>query len=421
MDVRLRVLCAVSCLLVGCASQTSSVQPTAQPLASVQPTAQNAAPGTSIGQETEQPGVAETSTANAQSSWKLQLIPIVEGLDRPVHVTHAADGSGRLFVVEKAGRIRIVHDGVIQPEPFLDITDRVGSSGSEQGLLSVAFHPRYADTGFFYVDYTDLEGNTVIARFHVASDATRADPATATTLLTIEQPAANHNGGQVAFGPDGFLYIGMGDGGGAGDVRGNAQNRAVLLGKMLRIDVDNGDPYSIPTDNPFVATQDARPEIWATGLRNPWRFSFDRTTGDMFIGDVGQNRLEEINFQPAKQAGGKNYGWNTTEGGECYQPSSGCEREGLVEPIIDYEHGLGCSVTGGMRYRGQATPAFEDAYFFGDYCSGRIWSLSSKGEQWTMNELLDTDMSLSSFGEDEQGELYVLDMSDGKLFRLGAE
>lgn len=414
MDLRLRVLYVAGCLLVGCASQTSSDQPTMQ-TGSVQPTAQSsttAAPSTQ--------GNDQTSTASAQSPWTLQLVPVVEGLDRPVHVTHAGDGSGRLFVVEKAGRIRIVRDGAIQSEPFLDIADRVGSSGSEQGLLSVAFHPRYADNGFFYVDYTDLAGNTVIARFNAASGAQRADPATATTLLTIEQPAPNHNGGQIAFGPDGFLYIGMGDGGGAGDRWGNAQNREVLLGKMLRIDVDNGDPYGIPADNPFTATEGARPEIWATGLRNPWRFSFDRATGDMFIADVGQNQLEEVNFEPAGQ-GGVNYGWNTMEASDCFLPSEGCQREGLVEPIADYEHALGCSVTGGMRYRGQATPAFGDAYLFGDYCSGRIWTLGNDGGQWTMTELLDTDMSLSSFGEDEQGELYVVDMSDGGLFRLGVQ
>ncbi len=393
MNVRRRVgvLYAAGLLLVGCAFPLASSDQRAQPIA--------------------------TATAG---NWTLHLVPVAQDFVQPVHVTHAGDDSGRLFVVEKAGRIRIVRDDVVQPDPFLDITNLVRSSSSEQGLLSVAFHPRYKENGFFYVDYTDQSGDTVIARFRAAPDADRGDAASATTLLTIEQPAANHNGGQIAFGPDGFLYIGMGDGGGAGDVRGNAQNPAVLLGKMLRIDVDGAEPYGIPSDNPFVRTEGARPEIWATGLRNPWRFSFDRMTGDMFIADVGQNRLEEINIEPAKQ-GGLNYGWNVMEGRDCYQPSSGCEQNGMVQPIADYAHDQGCSVTGGFRYRGQTMPAFGDAYFFGDYCSGNIWSLTSNGEDWTMTALLDTDLTISSFGEDEQGELYVVDMNDGGLYHLNAK
>jgi glucose/arabinose dehydrogenase len=408
MDRRLRGFCVVCLLLVGCGGQ-SSVQ------RSGETTAQPSAPSAQV---TAQPSAPPASTTSDQP-WRLQLVSIVEGLEQPVHATHAGDGSGRLFVVEKAGRIRVVRDGVLASEAFLDITDRVGASGSEQGLLSVAFHPRYGTNGLFFVNYTDLQGDTMVARFRVTSDANRADPASETAVLTVEQPAANHNGGQIAFGPDGYLYIGMGDGGGAGDRYENAQNHGVLLGKMLRIDVDAGEPYGVPPDNPFVGTEGARPEIWSMGLRNPWRFSFDRTTGDMFIADVGQNRLEEINFEPAGQ-GGADYGWNIMEGGECYQPSRLCEREGLVEPIAEYGHEHGCSVTGGMRYRGRGVPAFGSAYFFGDYCSGTIWMLTTMNDRWTMTHLLDSDISLSSFAEDEQGELYVLDMSEGTMYRLGA-
>ena len=353
------------------------------------------------------------------ASFTLEPRRVVDGLAQPLHATHAGDGSGRIFVVEKAGRIRIVANGTLRPEPFLDITNLVGSSGAEQGLFAIAFHPAYRTNGRFFVHYTDKAGDTVIARYRVSMDTNRADPASATTVLRIDQPYPNHNGGQIVFGPDGYLYIGMGDGGSAGDPQGNGQNRGSLLGKILRLDVDGDAPYAIPPDNPFRSTAGARPEIWALGLRNPWRFSFDRATGDLFIADVGQNELEEIHWTPAN-GGGKNYGWNIMEGSACYRPASGCNRSGLELPITEYGHSLGCSVTGGFRYRGQDVPAFDTAYFFGDYCSGWLWALAPNGAGgWTRTELLDTSLNVSSFGEDERGELYVTDLR-GALYRLDA-
>ena len=370
-----------------------------------------------LGNETE-PGIAPPGWNPA--SFRLQTRLIARGLERPIHVTNAGDGSGRLFVVEKAGRIRIVVGGELQDVPFLDISDRVGSAGSEQGLFAVAFDPGYRDNGLFFVHYTDKAGDTVIARYRATPGSNAADPASATTLLRIDQPAANHNGGQIAFGPDGYLYIGMGDGGGSGDPNRNGQNRGTLLGKILRIDVDGGNPYGIPPDNPFREVAGARPEIWALGLRNPWRFSFDRVTGDLFIADVGQNRLEEVHFQPGSSRGGENYGWNIMEGSACFRPATGCQRSGLTLPIAEYSHDLGCSITGGFRYRGRDVPAFADAYFFADYCSGRIWGLAPAGGGWSMTQLLDTELSISSFGEDERGELYILDAGGG-LYRLEAQ
>ena len=368
------------------------------------------------------PAAAATPGAFDPDSFTLEVAQVVAGLEDPIHVTHAGDGSGRLFVVEKPGTIRIVRDGMLVEDPFLDITALVGSSGSEQGLFSVAFHPRYRENGRFFVNYTDQAGDSVIARYTVSSEPDVADPASAMTVLTIEQPAANHNGGQNAFGADGYLYIGMGDGGGAGDRFENAQNPGTLLGKMLRIDVDSAEPYAIPPDNPFVGQEGTRPEIWALGLRNPWRFTFDRQTGDMYIGDVGQNAKEELDFQPASSRGGENYGWNTMEATDCFDPSSGCDETGLAMPIAEYTQDQGCSIVAGFRYRGQAVPQFADAYIFGDYCSGAIWALSQdSGGAWTKTDLLRYDSGLSSFGEDEQGELYMVNLGDGILYRLGAQ
>jgi glucose/arabinose dehydrogenase len=356
------------------------------------------------------------------SKIKLDLIPVARGLSAPLHVTHAGDGSGRLFVVEKAGRIRIISDGGLLREPFLDISPIVLSRASEQGMFAVAFHPDYRANGIFFVHYTDQGGDTALVRYRVSADPSRADPASATKILGVEQPAANHNGGQIAFGPDGYLYIGLGDGGGAGDPQGNGQNRGSLLGKILRLDVDRGDPYGIPSDNPFRTTAGARPEVWAQGLRNPWRFSFDRATGDLFIADVGQGILEEVDFQPGASKGGENYGWNSMEGSRCFRPTTGCNRAGLALPIAEYSHDLGCSITGGFRYRGQAVPTFGTTYFFGDYCSGRLWGLApGPGGTWNLAQLLDTKLGISSFGEDEQGEIYVTDLGAGEVYRLTAQ
>ncbi len=362
-----------------------------------------------------------TTAAFDPSTWTLELSPVVKGLVQPVHVANAGDNSHRLFVVEKRGRIRVVANGVLQAQPFLTITNLVGFKGGEQGLLSVAFHPAFRTNGYFFVAYTDKVGDVVIARYHAAPDAETADAGSAMTLLRIDQPTVNHNGGQLAFGPDGYLYAGTGDGDGAGDKRDNAQNRGSLLGKLLRLDVDHAAPYAIPPDNPFVGVPRARPEIWATGLRNPWRFSFDRATGDLFIADVGENAREEVDFQPAGSRGGQNYGWNIMEGSRCSRPAMGCNRNGLVLPIAEYGHDQGCSITGGFRYRGRDVPAFGNAYFFADYCSGQVWALTRDiAGAWTKTKLLDTELQITSFGEDERGELYLVDFLTGVLYRLGA-
>jgi len=288
---------------------------------------------------TETPvGTGTFPDANAYT-WQQLDISV---LQRPVDLQ--ADGSGRLFVIEKVGRIRIIEDGQLLEAPFLDITDRVGSDGNEQGLLGFAFHPQYGDIGRFFVNYTDRRGDTVIARFQVTSDPNLADPASETQLLGIDQPFPNHNGGVLAFGPDGYLYAGLGDGGSQGDPNGNAQNTDVLLGKILRLDVDSADPYTVPADNPFGN------EVWAYGFRNPWRFSFDRATGDLYIGDVGQNQWEEIDFIPAGSPGGANFGWDHREGAHEYE---GGGPEGMIDPVAEYSHPEGgCSVTGGYVYRG---------------------------------------------------------------------
>jgi glucose/arabinose dehydrogenase len=290
-------------------------------------------------------------------------------------------------------------------------------------LLGLAFHPDYADNGLLFVNYTDRQGDTVVARFAVSDDPDQADPDSASIVLTVAQPAPNHNGGNIVFGPDGYLYIGLGDGGDAGDAFGNGQNGQTLLGAMLRIDVSVGDgaPYSIPPDNPFTGDPGVLDEIWAIGLRNPWRYSFDRLTGDLYIADVGQNVYEEVNIQPAASPGGENYGWPIMEGQHCYPERASCSAEGLALPVIEYDHTQGCSVTGGYVYRGRAFPALEGVYLFGDYCSGRIWGLAPGGDgTWQVAELIQSGVQISSFGEDEAGEIYVLDMRGGALYQIAA-
>jgi len=312
-------------------------------------------------------------------------------------------------------------------------------------LLSVAFPPAYGSRGYFYVDYTNLAGDTVIARYKVSPDPNLADPSSEEILLTISQPYANHNGGQLAFGPDGYLYIGMGDGGSGGDPGNRAQNPGELLGKILRIDVEQAStpippaggiqvffpvifrvgvdpPYRIPPNNPFIKTPGYRPEIWALGLRNPWRFSFDRTTGDLFIADVGQDAWEEVDFQPAGSSGGQNYGWRILEGAHCYNPSSGCvPPPGYVAPAFEYSHGTGdsngCSVTGGFVYRGNTYPSMQGIYFYGDYCRGKIWGAVNTGS-WQTSLLTTAPFSISSFGEDENAELYAVDFGNGRIFQV---
>ncbi|GAB4282006.1 MAG: PQQ-dependent sugar dehydrogenase [Deferrisomatales bacterium] len=349
---------------------------------------------------------------------------VVAGVTRPVQATHAGDGSGRLFVVEQTGRIRVLREGELAPAPFLDLADRVRCCG-EQGLLGLAFHPRYADNGLFYVNYTrKADGATVVARFSVdPANPDLADPSSQKVIFTVEQPFGNHNGGQLAFSPrDGFLYIGLGDGGSANDPGNRAQDPGSLLGKLLRLDVDRAAPYAVPPDNPFVGEGEPLDEIWALGLRNPWRFSFDRLTGDLFIGDVGQDAWEEIDLQPAG-AGGANFGWRCREGAHDFLFAPECAGRLLVDPIAEYGHDQGNAVTGGFVYRGRAHPAMAGRYFYADYGTGKVWSLARAAEGgWSAPELeLDLAFPISSFGEDEAGELYLVEYSfsgAGKVRRL---
>jgi glucose/arabinose dehydrogenase len=371
------------------------------------------------------------STSAAQdgfdpANFAVDLEPVASGFERPLFLADPDDGSGRLFVVEQAGRIRIVRDGEVDPDPFLDITDRVNNDGSEQGLLSMAFDPAFAENGRFYVGYTGYGGSTgmtnEVARFQIsADDPDRADPASELTLLEIEDPYWNHNGGLVLLGPDGYLYVGLGDGGSGGDPENNAQNPATLLGSILRLDVsegtDAGDPpYAIPEDNPFVDDPAARPETWAYGLRNPWRFSFDRETGDLWIADVGQGDWEEVNFQAADSSGGENYGWSTMEGNHCFR-SDGCETAGLVRPIAEYDHSQGSSVTGGYVYRGESAPDLQGVYLYADYGSGYLWGLYRGNGEVVVAGPLETGLTISSFAEDASGEVY-LTAFDGTVYRI---
>jgi glucose/arabinose dehydrogenase len=349
----------------------------------------------------------------------IALVPAATGFAAPVHVTHAGDGSGRIFVVEREGRIRIVRNGAVEPTPFLDISARVSILG-EGGLLSIAFPPGFSGKRYFYAYYTSTPETITVSRFHVfAGNPDLADPESEKVIIAIGHPTfQNHYGGQVAFGPDGFLYIGPGDGGGGGDPDGNGQNRAALLGKILRIDVESGAlTYNIPATNPFVNDPSARPEVWAFGLRNPWRFSFDSATGDLFIGDVGQNLFEEINRQPGSSAGGENYGWNIMEGLHCFG-SDACDQTGLTLPVAEYDHTLGCSVTGGHVYRGTSFPSMFGYYFYADFCSGRIWGLNTVTGQSTV--LLDTDFNIVTFGTDEAGNLYAADITGGVVYEVTA-
>ncbi len=347
------------------------------------------------------------------------LAPAVSGLNKPTALASAGDGSGRLFVTEQEGRIVMLAGAPLRKEVFLDISDRVGCCG-ERGLLGIAFPPNFAGKRYFYVDYTDRNGDTRVSRFRLAQKGDRADPDSEELLLFVKQPFANHKGGQLAFGPDGFLYIGMGDGGSAGDPFGNGQRTDTLLGKILRLDTEHGaGPYRVPTSNPFVGRQGYRPEIWALGLRNPWRFSFDRSTGDLYIADVGQNKYEEVNVQPRASGGGENYGWNVLEGMHCFR-SKRCDRTGLVMPVAEYDHSLGCAIIGGMVYRGREVPSLAGTYLYGDYCSGRIWGLRHQGRAWETRELLHASISLSTFGEDEQGSLYVADYDKGRIYKIEA-
>lgn len=361
------------------------------------------------------------NTSIAQIS--IDLVPLVSGFNQPVDIANAGDD--RLFVVEKDGYIRVIENGVVLDEPFLDIDDQVRSSAEEQGLLGLAFHPDYANNGYFYVNYTNNAGNTFISRYKVSqSNPNIADPNSGFILFTTYQPHNNHNGGDLNFGPDGYLYIGLGDGGGGGDPGNRAQNMNLPHGKILRIDVDNGTTYDIPDDNPFAGPGvEGMGEIWASGLRNPWRFSFDSETGDMWIADVGQDTEEEINFQPAASAGGENYGWRCFEGSQVFNDFDCGDRDEYIEPVHTYVNNSttsGCSVTGGYVYRGDEFLRFTGVYIYADYCTGNFWYLQRADEGQWVNKSLGQFYSYnySSFGEDNKGELYVAGLSDGVIYTV---
>jgi len=370
------------------------------------------------------PAIAQAKDSNRH----ITLSQIAEGLNRPVSLTNTNDSSGRLFIVEQRGRITIMNNGILS-DSFLNIEDRVKSpangGGNEEGLLGLAFPPGYNEKGYFYVYYTMLSGDNVIARFSLDDNPNSADPASEEQILVLPHPTyTNHNGGQLNFGPDGYLYISTGDGGGGGDPQDNAQDPSSLNGKILRIDVENeppdGENYAIPGDNPFVGDAAYLPEIWALGLRNPWRFSFDRLMGDLYIADVGQNSLEEVNFQPADSPGGENYGWNIFEGDQCYSGGT-CDPTGMTMPVHTYPTITPeCAITGGYVYRGSEYPNLQGLYIFGDFCSGKIWELHKNNDAWEHELLIDTDLRISTFGEDEEGKLYVADMVTGILHKIVA-
>lgn len=366
-------------------------------------------------------GGGDSTTGDLEGPLTLSFTEVVSGLVSPTFITHAGDGSGRLFLLEQGGRVRISSGGVLLPAPFLDITDRV-VSGGEQGLLGLAFPPGSGPREHFYVYYTRSgDGAGVLSRFAVSADPDLADAASEELLLMVTQPFANHNGGQLAFSPvDGYLYLGLGDGGGSGDPNGNGQNPTTLLGSLLRLEVENGSVgYAIPVDNPFVGNPGGADEVWAYGLRNPWRFSFDRQNGDLYLADVGQAAWEEINLRPADAIGVANFGWNTFEADACFNPPVGClPPADYLPPVDSYDHSFGTSVTGGYVYRGPGNPLMQGTYFYGDFGSGRIWTLRLSGGVVQSQLLMDTSFNISSFGEDEAGRLYLADYSTGSVYRI---
>jgi glucose/arabinose dehydrogenase len=349
---------------------------------------------------------------------------VTSGLVEPIGITNAGDGSGRLFVNERGGRVMVIEaDGSLRGEPFVDLSSRL-VAGGERGLLGLAFHPDFAQNGRLFVHYSRAgDGATVVSELQASPDRATADPAER-VVLTHAQPFANHNGGQLAFGPDGYLYVGLGDGGSGGDPFGNAQNPNVLLGKILRLDVDMppaaNRAYAIPPDNPYAA-EGSTPggglaEIWAIGLRNPWRFSFDLRLGDLYIGDVGQGAWEEIDRQPADSTGGENYGWNVMEGRHCFRAD--CDQTGYVKPIAEYPTSAGCAVTGGYVYRGADQPDLQGVYVFADYCSGVVFTLQVDEGTITPKQVLESGLRVSAFGEDQEGELYLADLAGGGIYRV---
>jgi len=357
------------------------------------------------------PAVAALMAVAAQAQ-AVRLAPVASGFDQPLFVTAAPGDASRLFVVEQTGRIRIVKDGALQPQPFLNLAGSVSCCG-ERGLLGLAFHPDYQRNGRFYVDYTNRAGDTRVVEYRVSSNPDRARPG-GRVILAVHQPFANHNGGMLAFGPDGKLYVGLGDGGSGGDPFGNGQSPRTLLGKILRIDVDRrtgSRPYGIPPDNPFVGRAGVRPEIDVLGVRNPWRFSFDRRTRDLWIGDVGQGTTEEVDVLTPARARGANLGWNRFEGRGRFS-NTRLTIGHLVQPVAQYSHAVGCSITGGYVYRGTAVPALAGRYLYADYCSGRIWSMRAGRRPGGVREITGAvggaKQGITSFGQDNAGEVYLV-------------
>ncbi len=357
------------------------------------------------------------SAAGGEARAALDLELVASGFERPLSLVHAGDGSDRLFVAQQAGLVYVLKEGVRLEKPFLDISDRISCCGG-RGLLGLAFHPDHEANGFFFAYYTDESGDSVISRFRVSSsDPNRGRAGSEREMYRFEQPTPGHNGGDLAFGPDGYLYLASGDGSNGGDPDNSAQSLASPLGKILRFDVD-GPRGVAPEDNPFVGDAAAVPEIWAYGLRNPWRISFDRDTGDFLIADVGQEIVEEVNFQPAASTGGDNYGWRLMEGSECFEPATDCDDGSLVAPVIEYRHDLGCSITGGYRYRGRRAETLRGHYVYGDFCSGTVWGAEpNRNGVWISRVLAETGLPIVTFGEAENGELYLVAFG-GSVYRL---
>lgn len=361
-----------------------------------------------------------TNISTPPDAAAVQLTPFIEGLSRPLFIT-SAPGDDALYILQQGGQIKRVEAEGGEPTLFLDISSLVtananGNGYTEQGLLGMAFHPDFPENRAFFVNYTDTRGNTVVSRYMVNEDGSTIDPDSGRKFFTQEQPFENHNGGHMAFGPDGYLYIALGDGGSAYDPQKNGQNLETLLGKILRLDVDDETGYVVPADNPFV-NGGGLPEIWASGVRNPWRFSFDRATGDLYMGDVGQGLWEEVNFQAADSAGGENYGWSGYEGNHVLQPDE--IADDAVMPIAEYSHSEGgCSVTGGYVYRGEAIPELQGVYLYSDYCSGMVWyAYRDENDAWQSGLFLESGYQVSSFGEDANGEMFLIDYS-GTIYRF---
>ncbi len=422
-SVRRLALLVASSLMVACGSSSGTGQPSVGSAVSASPpSAAPTAPSSAA------PSSAAPTTVPATrvdpTGVALSLGVVVDGLTSPVDVASPGDGSGRLFIVEQPGRIRLVRDDRLVTRPFLDIRKRV-ASGGERGLLGLAFHPDFPTDPRLFVDYTDLEGDTVVSEFRLdPEDGDIADPGSERILVQIDQPYPNHNGGAVVFGPDGMLYVSTGDGGSGGDPHGNGRRLDTLLAKILRIDI-NGQPdgdvaYRVPDDNPFVDVADARPEIWLTGLRNPWRMRFDGETGDLWIGDVGQGAWEEIDVASAA-TGGLDFGWNVMEGFHCFKPDEGCDETGLTLPVAEYGHGLGCAVIGGVVVRDPDQAFVNGFYVFSDSCSGNFWLLDADADGAAKQFLVaSTGRAISSIALGEDGTILATDLGSGSLLAVTA-